>query len=511
MRGAFQKALALTAVMLMMGLCSCSEIRNAKTHTSGIEDTTVRQYEKIVYAYAAYDTIPGQKELNRAEEAINVITRRKIGVEVELRPIAMKDYSSNVSLALQDGEQIDIFESVGDFNSFVSGNMAYDLTNMIAACAPETERLLGEKLLSAGYKDGKLYGIPTYKPYASVPMVIYRKDIAGKLGINMTAIKSIYDMAGILEKVKKAYPNMVPLLPFQQGNFGLSQTIPEVDYLTDSISGPKGVLIGQDMTVVDFYETEEFANLCRLARNWYNSGLILKDAATTTNTAMEMMGADMGFSYIAGYNYPAADVSAVLETQSGTHSLGAVQIGDAYITTDSVNSLTWMISATSVNPVAALKFLNLTFTDKEIVNLIVYGERDKDYVLDENGSVTYPMGKSAFGIPYNTQLNCGTLGNYFLMYPLAGKSEESVIWEKMQNKQAEESPAMNFTFDSGPVRTEYTAVNNIISQYLPGLLCGSLEPETAISEFQSKLHTAGLENIIREKQKQLNKWLKENK
>ena len=38
------------------------------------------------------------------EEAINVITREKIGVEVTLKPISIGDYSSTVSLGLQAGE-----------------------------------------------------------------------------------------------------------------------------------------------------------------------------------------------------------------------------------------------------------------------------------------------------------------------------------------------------------------------------------------------------------------------
>ncbi len=510
MRFRFRISVTIFTAALIAGLCSCSSMSRSKSNSEDLTINKQRQYEQIVYAYAAYDTIPDQKALDRVEEAINRITRKKIGAEVELMPIAIADYSSNVNLALQDGEQIDIFESIGDFNTVVSGNMAYDLTNMIDVCAPETKKLLGKDLLSVCYKDKKLYGIPTYKPYAAAPMVIYRQDIADQLGIDMTKVKSIYSLTDILKQVKKAYPDMTPLVPGQQGNSGLNLCIPEVDYLTDGVTSPKGVLMGGDRKVVDYYETREFTEICRLVRMWYNAGLIQKDAATATSSAMDLMASNRAFCYIASYNYPAADAPAVLEAKNEVHSLGAVQIGDAYITTDSINALSWMISATSVNPVAALKFLNLTFTDKDIINLIIYGMKDKDYVLDEEGFVTYPNGKAAYGIPYTAQLNCGTLGNYFLMYPLSGTSKESIVWEEKQNKRAMKSPAMNFTFDSSPVRTEYAAVNSVINQYLPGLLCGSLDPETAIKEFNYKLSTAGLNNIISEKQKQLDKWLDDN-
>ena len=87
-------------------------------------------YDKIVYAYATFNNIPTEESLASVEEAINAITREKIGAEVELKPISIWDYSSTVSLALQGGEQIDVFQSLGDLNSAISTGMALDITDM---------------------------------------------------------------------------------------------------------------------------------------------------------------------------------------------------------------------------------------------------------------------------------------------------------------------------------------------------------------------------------------------
>ncbi|MGB4661457.1 MAG: DUF3502 domain-containing protein, partial [Mobilitalea sp.] len=187
--------------------------------------------------------------------------------------------------------------------------------------------------------------------------------------------------------------------------------------------------------------------------------------------------------------------------------LGAVQIGDAYLDTTSINALSWMVASTSKVPDAALKFLNLTFTDQDIINLLIYGIKDRDYVLDADGFLSYPEGKDASSVDYTAQLSCGTLGNFFLMYPMAGTSKDSLAWEEEQNQIAKKSPAMGFTFDSSSVKTEYTAVSNVIQQYLPSLLCGSVDPETVLPEFKDKLTTAGLETIIQAKQEQLDTWL----
>lgn len=467
------------------------------------------KYEQVVYAYSTFNNIPTDEDLDTVEEAINAITREKIGVEVTLKPISIADYSSKVSLALQGGEKIDIFQSLGDFNNCVATDMCYDITDLLDTCAPETKELVGGEWLAACASDGRIYGIPTYKPVALTPMLIYREDIANELGLDMSNINSPEAVTAIVEQVKEAYPDMTALAPVQQGVIGLHNCFQNVDYLTDDYYSPKGVLLNGDMTVTDLYATDEFRNMCSLARTWYNEGLVMKDAATTTSTAAECMSSGNYFGYIAAYSYPEKDTAASLSAQCGGYELGAKMIGDAYLSTGDLNAVSWMIASTTDVPEAAAKFLNLTYTDEDIVNILIYGVEGRDYVKNDDGTVSYPEGEDATTVPYTAQLSCGTLGNYFIMYPTAGTDPDSLEWELEQNKNAKTSPAMGFTFDSSRLKTQYTAVNNVISQYLPGLLCGSLDPETEIDKFISALNDAGYQDILNAKQEQLDAWAAE--
>ena len=95
------------------------------------------------------------------------------------------------------------------------------------------------------------------------------------------------------------------------------------------------------------------------------------------------------------------------------------------------------------------------------------------------------------------------------MYAMAGSSYESLEWEKKQNEIAPVSPVMGFVFDASSLKTQYTACKNVISQYLPGLLCGSVDPETEIPKFVSALNDAGYQDILTAKQEQLDAWLGE--
>ena len=500
---------ALLVAAMTLGLTACGGNDSGSVNGTESGSKADGNYDQVTYAYCTFNNIPTEEDLDVVEDAINQITREKIGAEITLMPIAIADYSSKVSLALQGGEKIDIFESLGDFNNYVSTDMTYDLTDLLYQYGQETVDTVSEEWLAACAKDGSIYGVPTMKPVALTPMVVYRQDVADELGIDMSQVSSMEDMTDIFKQVKAAYPDMTPLAPVQTGEIGVSTNYGEVDFLTDDRYSPIGVLEGDDLTVKDLYSTDTFREKCKLVRSWYNDGLVMQDSATTTSAAAELMSSGNYFCYIAAYSYPEADTAASLQAQCGDYPIGAKIIGDAYLSTGDLNAISWMIASTTDVPEAAMKFLNLTFADKDIINLLIYGIEGRDYVLSDDGTVSYPEGEDASTVPYTAQLSCGTLGNFFLMYPTAGTDPASLDWELEQNKSAKTSPAMGFTFDSSSVKTQYTAVKNVISQYLPGLICGSLDPDTEIEKFVTALNDAGYQDILNAKQEQLDAWAAE--
>jgi len=508
-----KKLMSLLLVAAMsIGLMACGSSETATssnggtTATASTEDGAPVSYDQVTYAYCTFNNIPTEEDLDVIEEAINEITREKIGAEITLMPISIFEYSSKVSLALQGGEKIDIFESLGDFGVSVAADMCYDISDIIDTCAPGAKEIVGEDWLNACRSNGALYGIPTMKPIALTPMLVYRQDIVDELGIDISKVNSIEDVTAVLEAVKAAYPNMIPLAAVQTGEIGLSTNYGDVDFLNDDRYKPIGVLMGDDLTVTDLYSTDRFKDLCRLVRGWYQNGLVMQDAATTTSAAAETMSSGNYFAYLAAYSYPEEDTAASLEAQCGGYDLGAKIIGDAYLSTSDINALTFMISSTTDVPEAALKFLDLTYTDEDVINLLIYGIEGRDYVKNADGSVSYPEGQDASTVPYTAQLSCGTLGNFFKMYQMGVANDASLEWELEQNQTATTSPAMGFTFDASSVKTQYTAVSNVISQYLPGLICGSLDPETEIEKFEAALADAGYFDIIDAKQAQLDAW-----
>ncbi len=500
----------LLAGVMALSVAACGSDAPASTGTdTGSSDAPAvtaaadGEITEITYAFVTFNTVPD--DTSDVEEEINKITREKIGVEVHLMPLSIADYTQQTSLAVQNGE-IDLFHTLGDLGNDIASDMCYDITDMMDTYAADTKALFEEEWLKTTMQDGRLYAIPTLKPFALQPMLIYRKDIAEELNLDMNSVKSAEDLTDIFAQVKAAHPEMTPLAPVSQGDSGLTRWIPEIDWLGDSFASPSGCLQGDSMTVTSYYDLPDFEKYAGLVRDWYKNDYIMKDAATTTSAAAELMSSGSYFAYSASYSYPLEDTAAALSAPSG-YEVGAIALGDAYLDTSSMNAVAQVVASTSEHPEAALKFLNLTYTDPDVINTMLYGIEGRDYVKNADGTVSYPEGQDAATVPYTAQLSCGVLGNFFIQWPLEGSgSAESLAWEDEQNHNAPCSPAMGFTFDASGVQTQYTAVSNVIQQYLPGIACGSVDTDAALAEFRQALKDAGYDDILAEKQTQLDAW-----
>lgn len=481
---------------------SSGEATTAPTKAAAVEPPA-----QIDFAFLSFNRIPETDALASVEEAINAITVPKINATVKLHPYSIQDYNQQVTLTLQSGEGLDVYTSLGDLPQRVANNEFIDISAMIDQDAPEAKVAVGEAFLKTTTLDGKLYGIPAYKGVALAPNLVYRSDIMQEIGVDPASIKSVDDLTAVFAKVKEKYPDMVPLVPVQSGTSGLMTTLYGVDFLGDSYLTPVAILEGDSKTVVNFYETQMFKDKVNLARDWYNKGYILKDAATTTSSVMEFLSSGKGFAYIAAYGGMQAYTQ--ISAQSG-QPIRMVRLGSPYLSTSSINALTWGVSSISKHPDAALKFINLLFTDKEIINLVIFGLEGRDYIKVDADHVRYPDGQDAGTVPYTAQLSCGVVGNQFIQYQMEGTDMADMQLMLDENKNSAMSPAMGFTFDGSSVANEYSAVNNVIGQYLPGLITGSMDP-AEIPNFVEKLKAAGIDKIVEAKQQQLDKWLSSQK
>lgn len=501
-----KKSKKVLSFLITAALCTTAFTACSKSESSNSNESKKGNPDEIVYAYTTFNKV--SEDLGTIEKAIDDITVPKINVKVKLKPLSISNYTQQVNLAIQSGEQLDVFHTLGDLNQYITKNELAPLDDLLNNYGKETKQIVGEDFLKTTQSNGKTYAIPAYKGYALAQNLVYRADIMKELGVSPDSIKSINDLDALYAKVKEKYPNMVPVAPTNQGVSGVLTSLDNVDYLTDDLFKPTAVLVGDSTKVVDFYETDLFKSRIKMARDWFTKGYLQKDAATSSTLATELISSDRCFSYIAGYS--GKETAAQISAQSGK-PIAMVRLDQPYLSTTSVNAVSWGIAATSQKQEAAMKFLNLTYSDKAVVNLLIYGIEGQDYVKVDADHVKYPDGKDSNSVPYTAQLSCGLIGNQFNQFSMQGQSTDDLKLMENENKNSAKSKVFGFTFDSTNVKTEYSSVLNVVNQYLPGLNCGSLDPDKELPNFIKALKDAGMDKIVAEKQKQLDAWTAKQK
>ncbi|GJM70899.1 hypothetical protein HMSSN036_31150 [Paenibacillus macerans] len=74
---------------------------------------------------------------------------------------------------------------------------------------------------------------------------------------------------------------------------------------------------------------------------------------------------------------------------------------------------------------------------------------------------------------------------------------------KTWNENATISPVLGFVFDSSKVQSQIGALTNIVKQYKNTLFTGQKDPEPVLREMNQKLKAAGIDEVIKELQFQL--------
>ena len=170
----------------------------------------------------------------------------------------------------------------------------------------------------------------------------------------------------------------------------------------------------------------------------------------------------------------------------------------------------WTIPSTSAEPAAAMRFLNLMYTDARIVNLFQWGIEGEDYeVIDrDKGIIRLPEGETEENAAYFNML--GIYGNQKLAYRLVtdASAEEKQAYSDMAEPVGWEYEGFNF--DSSSVNVELSKVQEVLNRYLPALESGSVDLKKAYPEFIQELKNAGIDTIIETQQEQLDAWLSEN-
>lgn len=506
-------AAAMTAG-LFTGCGSTESTDTDKTESTASAGSTAEESgdsDKIVVRFACLGTVPS--DLETVQKAINDITIPSINVEVELESVSMSNYTNQLSMDLIAGTEVDVFCSM-DYSTQVSTKQLLDITDYLDQYGSDLVDTVSEEWLKATSVSGRVYAVPTLNGKATSLQIDMRSDILDKYGLipDLTMAEDYYDdeMQVTLDELDQIFKTVTENETNMYGLYYSASNYKNSLLGTMNVSrlgaDDFGVLVGDEgWTVENYFAQDEFYDILGKLREWYQAGYMKGDIATDTENETTYMSAGTLF---ATFSNSEDGVETQLKSSTG-YDWTCFKIKTPLLDTATLTSMTWAVSSATEVPEAAVKFLNLAYTDKDLSNLMCYGVEGTHWEYAEDGTVKYPdgMDSSNSGYPSSTYWE---MPNSLIADSMNGNAPDYNKTLAANNAAAPVSRAMGFTFDDKSVSSQVAACNAVVDEYMPGFASGSLDLESNYSAFLEKLEAAGINDIIAEKQAQLDQWCEEN-
>lgn len=507
-------ALLLAATMMLSGICGCGKEETeeqaqtiteetATTEVEGEAETSDKYeinfdeepYEAVLMYWVANDA----RDVESVEEAFNELTMKQLNMKVDLQPVTFGGYMQQIQMILSSDDKLDIFPMFGsNAGTYINAEYVEDITPYLNSVAKDLIDVVGIEDISCCSIGDFIWGIPTMHERCNPTAYVLCTDVLEETGYKAEDIKTLEDLTEVFAKVKELYPEMIAYSGLNGSTQGATQQT------FDSLGGGNyGVLMdnGQELTVSNWYESEEFRSVVETYYEWAQKGYSSADLATSSDAGEAMMRAGNLFSF-STYWKPNTKVEKDAQTGCDTT---IVRMTEPFCCSAATNSVGYSIASNSEDPEKAALLLNWIYKTKEANDLLNWGIEGVDYTVLEDGTIGYPEGINADNVGYHQDFGWAQ-PNQYNSYVWTGN--EIDIWEQYQEMRnnALVSKAYGFNFDTTPVLNEISALTAVSDQYLVTIAAGAVEPEQAIKEFNDALYNAGLQTVMDEKQKQLDEW-----
>ena len=500
---------ALLAASMTMGLLvGCSSGGNTDSGTDEQQTSESEDYPVIKVAYTIMFPTTDEEAI---EDELNKIMREKAHAEVDLVGIEFGNWSTQLNLMLTGGgdNSIDLFNSFWytSITNLVSNGQVMALDDLLesdgSGIVEQFENDGISEYLKCGEVGGTQYGIPCIYAYCTENLFYSLEADAENAGIDWSQMTDLDSMSDTILQLKEANPDKY-FIPGSTDPYWIPKSI---DYFGDT--NFLGVLTNptESTTVENYYESDYFLQWMEYVKKWKEAGVFSPDPLSNNQPVLMnlLMGVADGTT---GYGWDAAVSMEATEAQNNLQLQGA-KVTDALSTTSDATTYMWHISAFCKEPEAAMRVLEVLYTDADAAQLVANGIEGLEYELDENGQMVYPEGKSGLSDLGWSAASMAYWPNVMLCKTWYYEPEDVYDQMREKNKNCDKSLALGFTFDSTNVTDQMTACANVVAQYYTPLMYGEVDIDSTLPEFQQALKNAGIDDIIAEKQAQLDAWLAE--
>lgn len=468
---------------------------------------------EIVVALMSFAPVDSSVQ-DRIESKVNEYMSQAIGVTADFQWYDATTYMTQVPMMIQSKEQLDVIMftpiPAAGYSAFMSQGQLMDISAYIDEYGPDIKAVLGEDGLAATSRGDGIYGVGANLCHFGGGAICMRKDVLEATGMlekfeNMTTWTEFEEI--IAASVAAGYGGVVNSdaegttispQPYISG----SDKLDEAYWVDVAGDGNQQVYIDPaDDTVKCYYMNEDYkASLIR-AGEWYDKGLLYKDASTSEDYADTQIKNGVGVAEVKALEF---GWEGSLPASSGYEMSVKFTGAMTQIATTSYTKFGFGVPVTAQEPEAAVKFLNLLFSENDVHSTLCWGEEGVDWVLNDDGTATYPDGKSESEYHMNDFL----YGDIMTIPPFDGNAD---LRKEQSEKNAgvAHSKYIGFSIDNTSVANQVTACQGVSNEYKPMLSSGAYgaQTEAKYEEYIAALEANGINDIIAEYQRQLDEWL----
>lgn len=453
------------------------------------EKVFAREEEVTLNVMMRYDfVIPEDFEL--VAQSADKMIEEKIGIHVNFIPVLPMTQKKERAIAEKEGTIIDV-------TSKLAGDFVYrELDDLLPLYGQDILKIASPKEIENTMKNGHLYELPSKADCAASAGIAFRKDILDEYEIDLKGIQTVEEIDQIFAFLNEKEPDLTVTSPlWTQKGFLLRY------YFFDSLPNTIFDISPGSGAVRNPFETEEYFAWISMFRKWYQLGYLPEELPLQNIKGSEMVKAGKLISYFCACK-PGIEWE---ESVSSGQEMVIIPLLEPCITNSSVRISPWGITQECEHPEEAMKFLNLLYSDAELVNLLTYGLEGIHYQVLDNGMIDFAEGVTADTSGYHPNMGW-SFPNQTLSYIWNGNDPD--LWEKTREFQdnAKTAEATGFWFDDTKVSEQNRKLNEIAKEYTYGLETGMLDPEIYLPQMLSEMEEAGSQDVKEEIERQYQKW-----
>lgn len=438
------------------------------------------------------------KNLDELTNEANKIVEKEIGARIKIEYIGWGDYAQKMAVINSSGDSYDIsYVDSKDYSKNAQKGVYLDITEKVKKYAPKSYETLDPAYIKGNLINGKLYALPINGNVYAQHMFTFNKQLVDKYNLDISKVNSFQSLEPLLKVIKE---NELAVTPIAANvNWKVRDNL---DYpLGDSY--PFAVDLKGDTTkIINQYDLPRYQELFKTMHKYYLAGYVAKDAATLT-TPFKLQDKNW---FVRRETQGPFDYGDTILKMAAQQELVSVPITEPLKSTEQAQVASLAISNNSKNPEKSLQFLELLNTNKDLLNLFVYGKKGTNWELEGDNKV-----KLLPAYAPDNHMAAWNTGNNLTVYPTTNITDTQIAERDRKIKEAKESPMLGFNVKIDNIKTELSNIANVMNQYDKGLHTGTLDPVKTLPELNQKLKVAGYEKVQKEIQSQYDEFLKSKK